>query len=134
MSFVFFILQIIDRAIRYIFILFLLKMYALWQKWRSVAKRDNHPQMDVVKLAMLDLYCRQCLCWNSIQTLGSLPHVWTRYAFWCMSNFYFAPCVRTLGCAIVPTVRGLCCRLWYFNTLAFATTLKWICGIWVTEK
>lgn len=45
-----------------------------------------------------------------------------------VSNFYFAPCVRTLVSAIALTARGLCCRLWYFKTLAFATTLKWICG------
>lgn len=104
-------------------------------KGRSVAKRDNHPQMAVVKLAMLDLYCRQCLCWRSIQTLGEVFHtspVWDRMDPICIlkhvSNFYFAPCVRTLVSAIVLTVRGLCYRFGNFKTLASATTLKWICG------
>lgn len=41
-----------------------------------------------------------------------------------VSNFNFAPCVRTLVSAIALTVRALCCRLWYFKTLAFAFTFN----------
>ncbi len=44
-----------------------------WQKWRSVAKRDN--QWDAVKRTMLDLYCRQSLCCNSIQTSTCLDPI-----------------------------------------------------------
>lgn len=57
--------------------------------------------MDVVKLAMLDLYCRQSLCCNSIQTSTCLDPICILMH---VKLLFFAPCARTMVCAIVLTV------------------------------
>ncbi len=75
---VFFILQIIDRAIRYIFILYLL--YAIEN---VCADKNGDPLLKGTISGMrLNAPCWICTVGNlSVVIVFRLPRVWTRYAF-----------------------------------------------------
>lgn len=72
-------------------------MCMVWQKGRYVAKRDNHPHVDVVTLAMLDLYCRLFL----LEQYSDSSPIFHIFAVWdSMDLICIDACVKPLLCTM----------------------------------